>query len=123
MEEKNQTEDTVKNDREEQKKVKPQRNWRNVVEQIGHKGVVQNIPFLLYVTFLCVLYITNTNRAILLTKEIKTNEIKLKELDWEHKDVQSRLMYQTTETKLTPKSAEIGLKPLSIPAYEIKYKK
>jgi hypothetical protein len=37
-------------------------------------------------------------------------------------DIQSRLMFQTSETQLVPKAQTIGLQPLDKPAFEIKVK-
>ena len=97
-------------------------SWKDIVERISYQGIVRNMPYLMFLTLLCILYITNNNRAISLTRSINTKSKELKELHWRYLDIQSRLMYQTSETQLIPKAATIGLKPLDKPAFEIKVK-
>ncbi|MFT4060980.1 MAG: FtsL-like putative cell division protein [Edaphocola sp.] len=97
-------------------------NWRDLVDRFSYKGIVSNMPYLMFLTLLCILYITNNNRAISLTRSINEKGKELKELRWRYMDVQSRLMYQTSETQLVPKAAVLGLKPLDKPAFEIKIK-
>jgi len=97
-------------------------SWKDIVERISYQGIVRNMPYLMFLTLLCILYITNNNRAISLTRSINSKSKELKELRWRYMDIQSRLMYQTSETQLIPKAATIGLKPLDKPAFEIKVK-
>ena len=94
--------------------------WKDLVDRISYKGIVRNMPYLIFLTLLCILYITNTNRAISLTRSINEKTKELKELRWRYMDIQSRLMYQTSETQLIPKARTIGLMPLDKPAFEIK---
>lgn len=96
--------------------------WKEIVERISYQGIVRNMPYLMFLTLLCILYITNNNRAISLTRSINEKTKELKELRWRYMDIQSRLMYQTSETQLIPKAQSIGLKPLDKPAFEIKLK-
>lgn len=97
-------------------------SWKDIVDRISYQGIVRNMPYLMFLTLLCILYITNNNRAISLTRSINNKSKELKELHWRYLDVQSRLMFQTSETQLIPKAATIGLKPLDKPAFEIKVK-
>lgn len=99
-----------------------QSSWKDLVERISYQGIVRNMPYLMFVTLLCILYITNNNRAISLTRSINDKSKELKELRWRYMDIQSRLMFQTSETQLIPKAALLGLKPLDKPAFEIKIK-
>lgn len=96
--------------------------WKDAVERISYQGIVRNMPYLMFLTLLCIVYITNNNRAISLTRSINAKTKELKELHWRYLDIQSRLMYQTSETQLVPKAQAIGLKPLEKPAFEIKIK-
>lgn len=97
-------------------------SWSEVVDRISYQGIVRNMPYLMFLTVLCILYITNNNRAISLTRSINDKSKELKELRWKYMDVQSRLMFQTSETQMTNKTASFGLKPLEKPAFEIKVK-
>jgi hypothetical protein len=97
-------------------------SWKDIVERISYQGIVRNMPYLMFLTVLCILYITNNNRAISLTRSINNKTKELKELRWRYMDIQSRLMFQTSETQLIPKAQTIGLQPLDKPAFEIKVK-
>jgi hypothetical protein len=80
------------------------------------------MPYLMFLTVLCILYITNNNRAISLTRSINDKSKELKELRWKYMDIQSRLMFQASETQMINRSAALGLKPLDRPAFEVKVK-
>lgn len=97
-------------------------SWKDIVDRISYQGIVRNMPYLMFLAVLCILYITNNNRAISLTRSINNKTKELKELRWKYMDIQSRLMFQTSETQLIPKAQTIGLKPLDKPAFEIKVK-
>lgn len=97
-------------------------SWKDLVDRISYQGIVRNMPYLMFLTVLCILYITNNNRAISLTRSINDKTKELKELRWKYMDIQSRLMFQTSETQLIPKAQTIGLQPLDKPAFEIKVK-
>lgn len=97
-------------------------SWAEVVDRISYQGIVRNMPYLIFLTVLCILYITNSNRAISLTRSINDKEKELKELRWKYLDLQSRLMFQTSETQMINKTSTLGLKPLEKPAFEIKVK-
>lgn len=97
-------------------------SWKDLVDRISYQGIVRNVPYLMFLTLLCILYITNNNRAISLTRDINDKTKELKELRWKYMDIQSRLMYQTSETQLVPKAAALGLRPLDKPAFEINIK-
>lgn len=107
---------------EEIKDPKQNRDWKKLVERISYQGIVRNMPYLMFLTLLCILYITNNNKAISLTRSINEKTKELKELKWRYMDLQSRLMYQTSESQLILKTEAIGLKPLDRPAFEIKIK-
>lgn len=97
-------------------------SWSEIVDRISYQGIVRNMPYLMFLTVLCILYITNNNRAISLTRSINEKTKELKELRWRYMDIQSRLMFQTSETQIIDKTNAFGLKPLAKPAFEIKVK-
>ena len=113
----------IKNEREtveEQKSPKQNRDWKKVIDRISYQGIVRNMPYLMFLTLLAILYITNNNKAISLTRSVNEQTKELKELKWRYMDLQSRLMYQTSESQLIKKTELFGLKPLDRPAFEIK---
>ena len=105
-------------------KMAPQEkmSWRNRLEKISYNSIVNNVPYLLFIALLCVLYIANTSRAVSLIREITKKKQEVKELRWQYLDIQSRLMKATSETELINRAAALGLKPLDKPAYEITIK-
>ena len=95
-------------------------DWRSLVEKVSYKAIVNNIPYLAFVVLLCVLYISNSHRAIEMQRELNTQNKVLKELRWKYMDVKSQLMYVKTETQVIKSAEGIGLKPSLLPAYKIK---
>lgn len=94
-------------------------DWRSLVEKVSYKAIVNNIPFLAFVVFLCVLYISNSHRALEMQREINAQNKALKELRWKYMDVKTQLMYVKTETQVIKSAEKTGLKPSLLPAYKI----
>jgi cell division protein FtsL len=94
-------------------------DWRSLVEKVSYKAIVNNIPFLAFVVVLCVLYISNSHRAIEMQREVNAQNKALKELRWKYMDTKSQLMYVKTETQVIKNAGNIGLKPSLLPAYKI----
>lgn len=94
-------------------------DWKSLVEKVSYKAIVNNIPFLAFIVLLCVLYISNSQRAIDMQRELNVNNRELKELRWKYMDVKSQLMYVKTETEVMKTAEKMGLKPSLMPAYKI----
>jgi cell division protein FtsL len=97
-------------------------DWRSLVEKVSYRAIVNNIPFLAFIVLLCVLYISNSQRAIDMQRELNARNKELKELRWKYMDVKSQLMSVKTETQVMKTAEQIGLKPSLLPAYKIKGK-
>ncbi len=97
-------------------------DWKSLVEKVSYKAIVNNIPFLAFLVLLCVLYISNSQRAIDMQRELNAKNKELKELRWKYMDVKSQLMYVKTETQVMKNAEKLGLKPSLMPAYKIKNK-
>ncbi len=95
-------------------------DWRSLVEKVSYKAIVNNIPFLAFLVLLCVLYISNSHRAIEMQREMNAQNKTLKELRWKYMDTKSQLMYVKTETQVIKSAEKIGLKPSLLPAYKIR---
>jgi len=98
-------------------------DWRALVEKVSYKAIVNNIPFLAYMALLCVLYISNSHRAIEIQRETNAQNKTLKELRWKYMDMKSQLLSIKTETQVIKNAEGIGLKPSLMPAYKITEKK
>lgn len=90
-----------------------------VVGWLSPFSIAKNIPLLIVLFVLCVVYISNANKAIAIVKEQNKRLLELKEVRWKNRDLQSRLMNLTTEKRIIEKSQQAGLKPLEKPAFEI----
>ena len=104
------------------KPAKPRRNakkWQSALEQLSYRGIVGNVPFLLYATILVVLYISNSNHAVQIQKELNQQNVVLKELRWKHMDIKSKLVNAGTEKDILRRGTSIGLQPLRLPPYQI----
>lgn len=111
----------IETQNEEQLKASRQsRDWKKLMDRISYQGIVRNMPYLMFLTLLAIFYIANNNKAISLTRSVNEKTKELKELKWRYMDLQSRLMYQTSESQLIKKTEILGLKSLDRPAFEIK---
>jgi len=97
-------------------------DWKSIAEKVSYRAIVTNIPFLAFIVLLCVLYISNSQRAIDMQRELNARNKELKELRWKYMDVKSQLMYVKTETQIMKNAEKLGLKPALLPAYNIKSK-
>lgn len=94
-------------------------DWKTLVEKVSYRAIVNNIPYIAFLALLCVLYINNSQRAIEMQRELSRENKKLKELRWKYMDIKTQLMYTRMETEVIKGAANIGLKPLMLPAYSI----
>lgn len=97
-------------------------DWKTLVEKVSYKAIVNNIPYLSFVVLLCVLYISNSQRAIDMQRELNKRNKELKELRWKYIDVKSQLMDVKAERQVIRSSEKLGLKPSVLPAYKISAK-
>lgn len=93
--------------------------WAKVTDKVSLGLLVSNIPFMLFVTVLCGLYIYNINKASEFVRAIDKKSEELKEVKWEYTDVQARLIKATSATELGKKAELLGLQPLEKPVFEI----
>lgn len=94
-------------------------DWKSLLERVSYRGIVNNIPFLAFAALLCIVYISNSQRAVAVQREMNKNEKELKELRWKYMDIKSKLMNAGMETEVIRNATAIGLKPLMLPAYKI----
>ena len=103
---------------EEEKNIKEQKiasqklDWKKL---IGHKWVVRNIPFFLFLTLLAVLYIYNGHYTDKLVLKINTTEKQIKELEYQYKTVKSDVIFRSKASELIKAVEPLGLKELTEP--------
>lgn len=94
--------------------------WSRISDRFSLEIFVSNVPFMLFIAALGAIYITNNSKAADLVRALDRKNKELKELRWEYSDVQSRLIFSTSESELIRKLGPDGLYPLEKPAFEIK---
>lgn len=85
----------------------------------GNKGIVRNLPFILYCTGLGLIYITINHKAENTIRDLNLKTIELKECRWQHIDVRSQLMKLTKESNMAIKATGLGLNEMKVPPHRI----
>ncbi|MCX6287499.1 MAG: FtsL-like putative cell division protein [Bacteroidetes bacterium] len=85
------------------------------------KSVVDNVPFLIYLTVLALFYIANTYNTERMYKQIEKTKAELKELRFEYITARSSLMFESKLSELNKRTQAIGLRETLIPPYKIFY--
>ncbi|MEP7106674.1 MAG: FtsL-like putative cell division protein [Ferruginibacter sp.] len=88
----------------------PKLYWKKF---LGHKWVVRNIPFFLFLSVLAVIYIYNGHHADKLTRKISATEKHIKELEYEFKTIKSEVIFRSKASELIKAVEPLGLKELT----------
>jgi hypothetical protein len=123
-EEKGNTAEGIKN--EVMPVKKPRKDRRPIHDILGgdylSKGsVIGNLPFLVFLAFLALVYIANTYYVEKTVKEIERTKVELKELRFQYTTTKSTLMYYSKQTEIARRALKFGLKETMIPPYKIFY--
>lgn len=94
-------------------------DWKAWRSKLTSKAIVDIVPFLTFVAVLCVIYIGVNKKAIETQRALNNMSDTLKELRWEYMNVKSQMMSAQMEIEVMKKSADIGLKPMIVPAFNI----
>jgi hypothetical protein len=95
-------------------------DWRRLLDKLSYRGIVGNIPFIAFIALLGVVYISQNQSVIETQRELEKQQQILKELRWKWMDSKTKLMAAGTETEVIRSASALGLKPLMLPAYEVK---
>jgi hypothetical protein len=87
--------------------------------QLGHRWVVRNFSFLLFLTALAVIYIYNGHYADKISRDLNKTNKELKELQYEYKTLKSEVMFRSKESELAKAVEPFGLKELTRPPFVI----
>ena len=93
------------------------KDWR---PRINYAGIVKNIPFLLFLFVLAILYIANGHYAVKNIREINQLQTRVKELHWQYLDKKSEWMYRSKMSEVSGKVAPYGLQIADTPPLVIK---
>ena len=91
--------------------------------KIGDFVIMENIPFIIFLAFLAIIYIANSRYAERNIREIQTLQKEVKELNYEYMSLKSELMQSSMQSEVSKKVSESGLRPLTDKPYKIVVKK
>jgi hypothetical protein len=94
----------------------PKKEWRL---RINYKAIVQNMPFILFLSALALLYIANSHLAEKKIRRINKLGREIKELKWEYINVKSELMFRSKMSEVSKSVEPLGLKQLNAPPQKI----
>lgn len=105
---------------------KPKKDRRPIHDILGgdylsKESVIGNLPFLIFIAMLALIYIANTYYAEKTVKEIEKIKVELKELRFQYTITKSTLMYYSKQTEIARRALKFGLKETTIPPYKIFY--
>lgn len=85
--------------------------WKRI---LNYQGVVQQIPFFLFLALLAVIYIYNGHRADKTERAISKTTRELKELQFEYKTVKGDVLFRSKQSELVKAVEPLGLKELTV---------
>jgi hypothetical protein len=97
----------------------------NFLTQFLSKGFVtaeeatRALPFVLYVAFLCMIYIANRHLAEKNIRDIDKISKEVKELNWDYKVTKADLAYKSTLTEVAKRADTLGVRESIQPAQKI----
>jgi hypothetical protein len=105
---------------------KPRKDRRPIHDILGgdylsKESVIGNLPFLVFIAILALVYIANTYYADKTVKEIERTKVELKELRFQYITTKATLMYYSKQTEIARRAIKYGLKETTIPPYKIFY--
>ena len=86
---------------------------------LKRKGAIRLLPFILYLTFLALLYIANTYYAERKVREIANIRKEMKELRYEYITTKSELMFNTKQTEIAKNLSDKGIEESTQPPQKI----
>lgn len=102
----------------EDKKITPRKKDRKRL--FGHRWIVKNVPFFLFLSVLAVIYIYNGHYADKTIRSINKVNRELKELHYEYKTLKSEVMFRSKQSELAKTVEPLGLKELVAPPIILK---
>jgi hypothetical protein len=86
---------------------------------VSKQAATEMLPFLLFLSFLCMLYIANSHIAVKNIRNIDKLNKEVKELSWEYKSLKADLMFKSKLTEVAKIVDTLGIKELTEPPKKI----
>jgi hypothetical protein len=87
-------------------------SWKRL---LNYQSLVRQLPFILFLTGLAVVYIYNGHYADKTIRNISKTAKEVKELQYEYKTVKSEVLYKSKQSELVKAVEPLGLKELIEP--------
>ena len=87
-------------------------DWK---KYFNYTNIVKNIPFILFLSGLAIVYIYNGHYADKLVRKISNSEKNMKELEYEYKTLKSEVIFRSKPTEMMKAVEPMGLKELKQP--------
>lgn len=97
----------------------PKKEWRL---RINYRLITQNLPFLLFLAVVALVYIANSHLAEKKVRRINKLSREIRELKWEYLSVKSELMFRSKLSEVSKAVEPLGLKELNTPPQRIEVK-
>ena len=97
----------------------PRKEWRL---RINYQLITRNLPFLLFLAVIALVYIANSHLAEKKVRRINKLSREIKELKWEYLSVKSELMFRSKLSEVSKAVEPLGLKELNTPPQRIEVK-
>ena len=108
---------------EQDRPKKKKRNWLlnslDVTNWLNYEMVSANLPFILFIAFIGIIYIANAHYAEKSVRETNDIEKKMKQLQWEYTTTKSELEYNSKQSEVAKLVGQDGLKELTVPPQKI----
>jgi len=86
---------------------------------VSKESATEMLPFLIFLSLLCMLYIANSHMAVKNIRNIDKLNKEVKELSWEYKSLKADLMFKSKLTEVAKKVDTLGIKELTEPPKKI----
>jgi hypothetical protein len=86
---------------------------------VSKEAATEMLPFLLFLSLLCMLYIANSHMAMKNIRNIDRLNKEVKELSWEYKSLKADLMFKSKLTEVAKQVDTLGIKELTEPPKRI----
>lgn len=92
-------------------------SWKSLLR---YDNIVRNIPMVLLLTGLAIVYIWNRHSAHRQMRELQTIRQTLQEKSWEYATLKKELNNKSMQTEVSRMVRPLGLEELTTPPYKIK---
>jgi len=80
------------------------------VGNLSAELIFKNLPFVLFLSFIAMIYIANAHYSEKKVRQIQTLQAELKQQRWQYMSLKSELMYQSKRSEVIKKVKPLGLK-------------